>query len=114
MRLLLFSKNTLVIFFLAFMINSHVFAQVSSNRMVCNSVQKNIQFIVRFNGNNATLELKGHTYQVTYRRSFISTDGERYSQYTNNEIIVETTFPYDTYVVLHNHQGNHIAGAFCR
>ena len=83
------------------MISFKSFAQVKSPLLNCvDPLKNNFQFTVIFNGQNATVVLKGWTYNLKYNRAWVSSRGERWSEYKNQEIIVGTTFPFDKYVDL--------------
>jgi hypothetical protein len=108
-------KNIIGIFCIAFLFNTQVVAQVSSNRMTCFDSVSNIGFNVHFQDSVVILELKGHTYRILYNNSYVSRRGERWSEYVNREIRVSTTLPYDKWVALWTVSSNeNIAATYCK
>jgi len=91
-------------------------AQVTSPLLNCvDRSRNNFQFTAIFNGKSATVVFKGWTYQLKYTGAWVSSRGERWSQYENQDIFVGTTFPFDKYVDIQTGapSSRPIAGAFC-
>jgi hypothetical protein len=99
------------------LLSLNVSAQVTSPLLNCvDSSKNNFQFTAIFNGQNATVVFKGWTYNLKYIGATVGPSGKRWLEYSNQEIRVATTFPFEKYVSIETWGSSHqiIAGAFCK
>ncbi len=107
----------LIIVLALLLISFKSFAQVTSPLLNCvDHLRKDFQFTTKFSGQTASVAFKGWTYDLRFIGAWVTSKGERVSDYQNQEITVRTTFPFDKYVSVSTMPmpGSIIASAFCQ
>jgi hypothetical protein len=75
-------------------------AQIVSHPLSCGKHFLGFEFDVHFKGDSVLVSYKDETYTLPYNRSWITTHGEHWSDYTNGQIIVASSYPDEPYVAI--------------
>jgi hypothetical protein len=91
-------------------------AQVTSPLLNCNPPEGyGFPFTAKFSKQQATVSFKGSTYKLNYSGAKVDFEGKRWSEYSNDEIRVSTTFPLNNWIsIFVPSQQRAIAGDNCK
>ena len=73
-------------------------AQLTTEWLQCGDAVMGAPFRVKFSDQNAELIYKGDAYTLTFNRAWRSQDGESWSDYHNDALVITTNIPSDSYV----------------
>ena len=76
------------------------FAQIESKPLTCSQHFLGFPFEVHFMGNNVAVSFKDETYTLPFNRSWVTMDGGRWSDYTNGNLILASSYPEEPYVAI--------------
>lgn len=76
------------------------YAQLNSKQLTCGPVFSGFPFTIQFNGTTATLNFKDDTHQLRFDRAWQTTQGEKWTDYLNDELVVSTSWPEEPYVAI--------------
>jgi hypothetical protein len=79
---------------------SSVNAQLTTGWLQCGDAVMGAPFRVRFSNQNAELVFKGDSYTLIFNRAWRSQDGESWTDYHNDALVITTNIPSDSYVSL--------------
>lgn len=86
--------------FLGLLLNGHAHAQLTSKELGCGPVFSGFTFTIQFNGPDAVLKFNGDTYSLRFGRAWQTTQGEKWNDYVNDDLIVSTSWPEEPYVAI--------------
>lgn len=92
MKYILFTAFSLHCFFAS--------AQIVSKPLTCAKPYLGFPFDVHFKGDNAEVSFKDETYTLPFNRSWVTTDGGHWSDYTNGTFILASSYPEEPYVAI--------------
>ena len=75
-------------------------AQIVSTPLTCSKHFLGFKFDVHFKGQEVVIEFKNETHILPFNRSWVTTHGEHWSDYTNGNLIVASSYPDEPYVAL--------------
>jgi len=75
-------------------------AQIASTPLTCSKHFLGFKFDVHFKGQVVVIEFKNETHTLPFNRSWVTTHGEHWSDYTNGNFIVASSYPDEPYVAL--------------
>ena len=75
-------------------------AQLTSKELGCGPVFSGTSFIIQFNGPTAVLKMNDDTHQLRFGRAWQTTQGEQWTDYVNDELVVSTSWPEEPYVAI--------------
>ena len=75
-------------------------AQLISPELGCGPVFSGFEFTIQFNGPSAVLKFNGDDHQLHFGRAWETIQGEKWTDYVNEELIVSTNWPHDPYVAV--------------
>ena len=91
-------KNTLCC--LAFLLIGPSNAQLLSKELACGPVFSGFTFNIQFNGPTAVLKFDGDTHLLQFQRAWQTTQGEKWTDYVNEALLVSTSWPEEPYVAI--------------
>lgn len=77
-----------------------VHAQLISKELACGPVFSGVPFTIQFNGPTAALNLNGDQQALRFGRNWQTTQGEKWTDYVNDELVVSTSWPDEPYVAI--------------
>jgi hypothetical protein len=75
-------------------------AQLHTKPLSCGPVFSGFPFTVQFKGETASLSFKDETYELRFDRSWKTTQGDQWTDYLNEELVVSTSWPEEPYVAI--------------
>ncbi len=75
-------------------------AQIVSTPLTCSNHFLGFKFDVHFKGQVVVIEFKNETHSLPFNRSWVTTHGEHWSDYSNGHLIVASSYPDEPYVAL--------------
>ena len=75
-------------------------AQIESKPLTCGKHYLGFPFEVHFKGVNVLVSFKNETYTLPFNRSWVTMDGGRWSDYTNGNLILASSYPEEPYVAI--------------
>lgn len=84
----------------ALIFTSQVHAQLNSPLIGCGPVFAGSTFTVQFKGESALLNYKDDVHQLQFVRAWTTTQGEKWVDYQNKELILSTSWPKEPYVAI--------------
>lgn len=85
-------------------------AQIVSKPLTCAKPYLGFPFDVHFKGDTVVVSFKDETYTLPFNRSWVTTDGGHWSDYTNGSFILASSYPEEPYVAISlKNQKNSIA-----
>lgn len=89
-----------IIWLFAFCFAGHAHAQLTSAELACGPVFSGFTFTIQFKGSTAILNFNGDSHQLQFGRAWQTTQGEKWTDYVNDELIVSTSWPEEPYVAI--------------
>ena len=107
--------NKIILLILLSVIHCCSVAQVTTPFLDCKGLTDgNFPFTAKFDGKVATVTFKGWAYTLPYTHGWVGSDGVRWSYYQNEELSVQTTYPFDWYVSIKtNPTGRFLSSSVC-
>ena len=75
-------------------------AQIMSKPLTCSQHFLGFTFEVHFMGDNVAVSFKNESYTLPFNRSWVTMDGGRWSDYTNGNLILASSYPEEPYVAI--------------
>lgn len=75
-------------------------AQLQSKPLTCGPVFSGFPFTIQFKGDSADLQFKDDSHQLRFDRAWQTTQGEKWHDYVNDELVVSTSWPDEPYVAI--------------
>ena len=75
-------------------------AQIVSKPLSCSKHYLGFTFDVHFLGDSVVVSFKNETHTLPFNRSWVTMDGGRWSDYTNGNLILASSYPEEPYVAL--------------
>jgi hypothetical protein len=75
-------------------------AQIVSTPLTCSKHFLGFKFDVYFKGDVVVIKFKNETHILPFNRSWVTTHGEHWSDYTNGNLIVASSYPDEPYVAI--------------
>ena len=75
-------------------------AQIVSKPLTCGKHYLGFPFDVHFLGDSVTVSFKKETYTLPFNRSWVTMDGGGWSDYTNGQLILASSYPEEPYVAI--------------
>jgi hypothetical protein len=73
-------------------------AQIVSAPLTCGKHFLGFRFDAQFKGQEVVVSFKDETHTLPFNRSWVTTHGEHWSDYTNGQLIVASSYPDEPYV----------------
>lgn len=73
-------------------------AQLSTEWLQCGEAVLGAPFKIKFTAQTAELIYKGDSYSLKFNRAWRSQDGESWTDYLDDSLVVTTNIPSDSYV----------------
>jgi hypothetical protein len=73
-------------------------AQLSTEWLQCGEAVMGAPFKIKFTAQTAELIYKGDNYSLKFNRAWRSQDGETWTDYMDDSLVVTTNIPSDSYV----------------
>jgi len=73
-------------------------AQIVSEPLTCGKHFLGFRFDAQFKGQEVVVSFKDETHTLPFNRSWVTTHGEHWSDYTNGQLIVASSYPDEPYV----------------
>lgn len=75
-------------------------AQLVTKVLTCGPVYSGFPFTIEFKGESAILNFKDETYALRFIRAWQTTQGEKWVDYGNPELVVSSSWPVEPYVAI--------------
>ena len=75
-------------------------AQLTSPLLGCGPVFSGFSFTIQYSGPTAKLSFNGDDHNLQFVREWQTTQGEKWVDYQNKELIVSTSWPGEPYVAI--------------
>ncbi len=75
-------------------------SQITSPVLVCGKHFLGVPLQVHFQGAVAEVSFKDETYTLKFNRSWVTTQGEHWSDYTDGQYILASSYPDEPYVAI--------------
>ena len=85
---------------LALFFTTQAQAQLTSPLIGCGPVFAGSSFTVQFTGETATLNYKDDVHSLKFVREWQTTQGEKWVDYQNKELVLSTSWPGEPYVAI--------------
>ena len=88
------------IYCIAILSSHYVYAKPKSQTLpvlTCESITSDLVFLIRPSERSISLTMKKSQYNLPFQRSWVNSEGIRWKRFSNNEIAINTTYPYDKY-----------------
>ena len=94
------AKPTFVATLLALVFATQAQAQLISPLIGCGPVFAGSSFTVQFKGETAILDYKDDVHSMKFVREWQTTQGEKWVDYQNKELVLSTSWPGEPYVAI--------------
>ena len=94
------ARLALVAPLLALIFTAQAQAQLNSPLIGCGPVFAGSPFTVQFKGDTATLNYKDDVHSLKFVREWQTTQGEKWVDYQNKELVLSTSWPGEPYVAI--------------
>jgi hypothetical protein len=93
-------KQPFIATLLALVCATQAQAQLTSPLIGCGPVFAGSSFTVEFKGDTATLNYKDDVHTLKFVRQWQTTQGEKWVDYHNKELVLSTSWPGEPYVAI--------------
>ena len=93
-------RLTFVAILFALFFTTQAQAQLTSPWIGCGPVFAGSPFTVQFKGDTATLNYKDDVHSLKFVREWQTTQGEKWVDYQNKELVLSTSWPGEPYVAI--------------
>lgn len=75
-------------------------SQLVSKELTCGPVFSGFAFTIQFNDATAVVKWDGDTHQLKFDRAWQTIQGEAWTDYVNETLLVSTSWPHEPYVAI--------------